>query len=211
MGWEVWPDALYEMVMRVTRDYDRPTIEITENGCAYPEEPGDDGHVRDTRRTQYFSGYLAAHWGGANGFARPGYYPGATDPSLWRDEVVLGIAEHDNGWWETEAMPLISDRDGLPIGIGEAASPTEENEFSAWRNGGFDRWLVGIDRITELHPYGALLLSLHAYWLLAVAFEDLTPPDAEHRRHFVFGAPDVAAGLVGDPAKTRAFLDDLVR
>ncbi len=157
------------------------------------------------------SGYLAAHWGGANGFARPGHYPGATHPSRWRDEVVLGIAEHDNGWWETEAMPRISDRDGLPVGIGEAASPTEENEFTAWRTGGFDRWRISIDRIAEPHPYGALLTSLHAYWLYAVAFEDLTPPDAEHRRHFVFGQPDVAAGLVGDPAKTRAFLEGLAK
>jgi beta-glucosidase len=32
-GWEVWPDALYDMILRITRDYDRPVIEVTENGC----------------------------------------------------------------------------------------------------------------------------------------------------------------------------------
>ncbi len=154
------------------------------------------------------SGFLAAHWGGRNGFARAGHYPGSADPDRWQDEVVLGIAEHDNGWWETEAMPQISERDGLPVGIGEAASPTAANEFTPWRTGGFERWLNGIQRIAGPHPYGALLISLHAYWLYAVAFDDLRPGDIDHRRHFVFGAPDVAAGLVGDEAKTRAFLEE---
>lgn len=152
------------------------------------------------------SGFLAAHWGGPNGFVRPGYYAGTTNPARWRDEVVLGIAEHDNGWWETEAMPQINDRDGLPVGIGEAAPPTAENEFTPWRSGGFERWQTGIDRVAGPHPYGALLISLHAYWLYAVAFSDLVPIDGALRRHFVFGAPEVAAGLVDNEAETRAFL-----
>ncbi len=154
------------------------------------------------------SGFLAAHWGGRNGFRRPGHYPGATEPARWQDEVVLGIAEHDNGWWETEAMPRISEQDGLPIGIGEATKPSLENEFTPWRTGGFDRWRTGIRRIAGPHPYGALLISLHAYWLYAVAFEDLLRSDGDQHRHFVFGAPEVAAGLVGDEATTRAFLKE---
>jgi hypothetical protein len=152
------------------------------------------------------SGYLAAHWGDANGFARPGHYPGATDPARWRDEVVLGIAEHDNGWWETEAMPRFNHRDGLPVGIGEAAPPTDANEFEGWRSGGFERWSIGIQRLAGLHPYSALLVSLHAYWLYAMAFEDLAR-DAEPMRHFVFGEPDIADGLTGERARTRAFLE----
>jgi beta-glucosidase len=58
--WEVWPDALYDMVMRVTRDYERPVIEITENGCSYDDGPGADGVIRDVRRIDFFRGYLAA-------------------------------------------------------------------------------------------------------------------------------------------------------
>ena len=38
-GWEVWPDALHDLVMRITREYDRPPIEITENGCSYRRRP----------------------------------------------------------------------------------------------------------------------------------------------------------------------------
>jgi Protein of unknown function (DUF3891) len=154
------------------------------------------------------SGYLAAHWGGANGFAQPGHYPGASHPDRWREEVILGIAEHDNGWWEWEAMPRISARDGLPVGVGEVATPSPANEFDQWRSGGFDRWRLGIDRLAGPHPYAALLISLHAYWLYAVAFDDLLPEEGDSRRHFVFGAPDIASNLVGDEQTTRAFLTE---
>ena len=59
-GWEVWPKALYDVVMRITRDYDRPLLEITENGCSYADGPGPDGTIRDPRRIEYFRGYLEA-------------------------------------------------------------------------------------------------------------------------------------------------------
>jgi beta-glucosidase len=57
-GWEVWPQSLYEMVMRITRDYGRPALEITENGCAYNDSPGADGTMNDTRRISYHRQYL---------------------------------------------------------------------------------------------------------------------------------------------------------
>ncbi|MFP8881956.1 MAG: GH1 family beta-glucosidase [Myxococcota bacterium] len=60
LGWEVWPDALYDMIMRITRDYDTPVIEITENGCAYNDAPDADGVIHDTRRIDYHRGYLEA-------------------------------------------------------------------------------------------------------------------------------------------------------
>jgi beta-glucosidase len=59
-GWEIWPDALYDMIMRITRDYERPTIEITENGCAYGDGPDANGVVNDTRRIDFYRGYLEA-------------------------------------------------------------------------------------------------------------------------------------------------------
>ncbi|HVH18524.1 MAG TPA: GH1 family beta-glucosidase [Myxococcota bacterium] len=59
-GWEVWPASLYDMCMRLTRDYDRPVLEVTENGCSYGDGPGADGVVRDGRRTDYYRGYLEA-------------------------------------------------------------------------------------------------------------------------------------------------------
>jgi beta-glucosidase len=59
-GWEVWPRALRDVVVRITRDYGRPAIEITENGCSYADGPGPDGAIRDPRRIDYHRGYLEA-------------------------------------------------------------------------------------------------------------------------------------------------------
>ena len=63
-GWEVWPDALRQVLRRRTRDYTRegrkPILEITENGCSYADAPEADGVIRDRRRTDFYRGYLAA-------------------------------------------------------------------------------------------------------------------------------------------------------
>jgi beta-glucosidase len=58
--WEVWPKAMYDMVTRITRDYNRPVIEITESGCSFNDGPDASGEIRDTRRIQYHREYLAA-------------------------------------------------------------------------------------------------------------------------------------------------------
>jgi beta-glucosidase len=60
IGWEVWPQALYDMAMRITRDFNRPVIEITESGCAYNDAPDASGIIHDTRRIQYHRQYLQA-------------------------------------------------------------------------------------------------------------------------------------------------------
>ncbi|MCH2186394.1 GH1 family beta-glucosidase [Myxococcota bacterium] len=60
IGWEVWPDSLYDMLMRITRDYDSPVIEVTENGCAYNDNPNDQGVIKDFRRIEFYRGYLEA-------------------------------------------------------------------------------------------------------------------------------------------------------
>jgi beta-glucosidase len=60
IGWEVWPKALYDMVTRITRDYNRPAIEITESGCSYSDAPDATGAIHDARRISYHRKYLAA-------------------------------------------------------------------------------------------------------------------------------------------------------
>ena len=59
-GWEVWPKALYDMVMRITHDYNHPVIEITESGCSYNDVPDASGAIHDSRRIEYHRGYLTA-------------------------------------------------------------------------------------------------------------------------------------------------------
>ena len=57
MGWEVYPHGLYEIVMRITKDYKHPIIEITENGCAYGDAPDKGGVDNDERRIDFYCGY----------------------------------------------------------------------------------------------------------------------------------------------------------
>ncbi len=59
MGWEVYPEGIYEMLMRVTREYPFKALYITENGAAFPDRLGPDGKVDDPRRVSFLHRYLA--------------------------------------------------------------------------------------------------------------------------------------------------------
>jgi beta-glucosidase len=58
MGWEVYPDGLYEVLARVQQDYAPAQIYITESGAAYPDVPSDYGAVHDELRVRYLDRHL---------------------------------------------------------------------------------------------------------------------------------------------------------
>jgi beta-glucosidase len=58
-GWEVWPRSMYDMLMRISRDYHHPVMEVTENGCAYNDAPGVNAKTNDDRRIAYHRKYLS--------------------------------------------------------------------------------------------------------------------------------------------------------
>jgi beta-glucosidase len=60
MGWEVDPEGLHEVLLRLRRDYDAPPVYITENGASFDDPPATDGHVDDPQRTAYLQGHLSA-------------------------------------------------------------------------------------------------------------------------------------------------------
>ena len=60
MGWEVYPDGLHDVLVRVARDYEPAAIYITENGAAFPDVRVHDGGVHDVERTAYLQSYIAA-------------------------------------------------------------------------------------------------------------------------------------------------------
>ena len=60
MGWEVHPESLYKLLVRVARDYEPASIYITENGAAFEDVRGHDGRVRDPERTEYLAGHIDA-------------------------------------------------------------------------------------------------------------------------------------------------------
>jgi len=58
MGWEVYPEGLYEILGRIHFDYNFPKIFITENGAAYPDMIDEQGQVDDPRRIAYIRDHL---------------------------------------------------------------------------------------------------------------------------------------------------------
>jgi beta-glucosidase len=60
MGWEVYPEGLYEILGRVHFDYRFPALYVTENGAAYLDRIGPDGQVDDPLRVAYLKRHLAA-------------------------------------------------------------------------------------------------------------------------------------------------------
>jgi beta-glucosidase len=61
MGWEIDPDGLRELLVRIRADYTELPIYITENGAAFEDPPlNGGGWVDDERRTDYLSGHMEA-------------------------------------------------------------------------------------------------------------------------------------------------------
>lgn len=61
MGWEVFPDALRDVLLWMTERYDQPPIYITENGAAFYDPPRPvDGRIDDPLRVEYFRQHIAA-------------------------------------------------------------------------------------------------------------------------------------------------------
>jgi beta-glucosidase len=59
-GWEVVPDSLRDLLLRLHRDYAGIPTVITENGAVSNEAPTHDGRVHDPRRIRYLRAHLAA-------------------------------------------------------------------------------------------------------------------------------------------------------
>ena len=60
MGWEVSPDALFDLLVRVQREYAPAAIDITENGAAFGDVREHDGSVRDPERQEYLAAHVEA-------------------------------------------------------------------------------------------------------------------------------------------------------
>jgi beta-glucosidase len=59
MGWEVYPDGLHELLVRLHEQYSVPPLYITENGAAF-QDVRSNGRVDDPRRTAYLEGHIDA-------------------------------------------------------------------------------------------------------------------------------------------------------
>ena len=74
-NWAVVPWGCRKLLEWIRERYDNPPVYITENGCSYDDAPGPDGMIRDTRRIEFYGGYLeACHQAVSNGVNLKGYF-----------------------------------------------------------------------------------------------------------------------------------------
>lgn len=59
MGWEVYPQGLTDLLVRLKRDYDLPPLYITENGAAYADRL-ENGSVLDHQRINFYERHFEA-------------------------------------------------------------------------------------------------------------------------------------------------------
>ena len=75
MPWEIYPQGLYEVLMRVHLHYQPRKLYVTENGASFSDGPDATGRVRDTRRLHYLRDHFAAaHRAIAAGVPLAGYF-----------------------------------------------------------------------------------------------------------------------------------------
>jgi len=91
MGWEVYPNGLFQILTRVALEYMVPKIYVTENGAAFPDVVTHDGRVHDLERQAYLADYTAATTRAiADGAPVAGYF-------VWS---LLDTFEWSFGYWK---------------------------------------------------------------------------------------------------------------
>ncbi|HHV63275.1 MAG TPA: beta-glucosidase [Firmicutes bacterium] len=58
MGWEVYPEGIYDLLSRIRRDYGDVPLYITENGAAYEDRVNEAGKIEDDGRLDYIKAHL---------------------------------------------------------------------------------------------------------------------------------------------------------
>ncbi|NQT66446.1 MAG: beta-glucosidase [Actinobacteria bacterium] len=58
MDWEIVPESLYDIIIRLRKEYTRIPIYITENGAAFNDRVSKDGKVNDNKRIDYLRKHL---------------------------------------------------------------------------------------------------------------------------------------------------------
>ena len=75
MGWEVYPDGLFQTLARLAFEYSVPKMYITENGASYADGPDESGRIADERRTRFIRDHLLeAHRAIELGVPLAGYF-----------------------------------------------------------------------------------------------------------------------------------------
>jgi len=57
-GWEIYPNGLYDVLIRLRKDYGNPVLYVTENGAAFEDNVIKDGNVQDDDRIVFLRDHL---------------------------------------------------------------------------------------------------------------------------------------------------------
>lgn len=126
MGWNIEPQGLHDLLLRLHREYPTLPLMITENGAAFPDVLGDDGAVHDHDRVAYLHGHIDAVGRAIeDGVDVRGYFVWSLlDNFEWAfgydrrfgivfvDLATQARTVKDSGWWYAE---LIADRTLPPV------------------------------------------------------------------------------------------------
>jgi beta-glucosidase len=75
MGWEVFPEGLLDVLVRIRNEYRPPKIYVTENGAAYRDPDSFRDPAPDERRVSFLRDHLAAaHRALEEGVPLAGYF-----------------------------------------------------------------------------------------------------------------------------------------
>ncbi len=127
MDWEVYPDGLRDLLLRVHRDYAPAAIYVTENGAAFGDVVNHEGRVVDPERREYYEDYIAACGAAIEaGVPLAGYFAWSLlDNFEWQEgyskRFGLVYVDYptqkrivkDSGWWYRS---FIRARTAVPIG-----------------------------------------------------------------------------------------------
>jgi beta-glucosidase len=116
--WEIFPAGMYEILVRVWKEYGQENIFITENGAPVPDGLDFDGKVRDYRRIRYLGDHLIqAHQALQAGAPIKGYFVWSLlDNFEWalgyRTRFGLVYVDFDSGkrtikesgWWYRDVI-----------------------------------------------------------------------------------------------------------
>jgi beta-glucosidase len=75
-GWEVYPEGLLELLLRLDRQYGGPELYVTATGAAYPDRLNEEGAIEDGERTAFLEEHLIrAHRALREGVKLRGFFP----------------------------------------------------------------------------------------------------------------------------------------
>jgi beta-glucosidase len=75
MGWEVFPQGLHDLLVRIDREYGPRSVHVTECGAAFDSGAGPGQRVADDRRQEFLREHLlAAHRAIGDGVPLAGFF-----------------------------------------------------------------------------------------------------------------------------------------